>query len=223
MNPNEPPNHYPLQPCDFKKWARYDSLPIEQACFVLLGFQPPPLEVLRFKQDTYNPSREPTWDEPPEYGDALRSLRLSIEHGNISIQRITEYPYDTQHVCWPELIRWAKLKSYAIPPEFESIVATIEPVALVPTKPKATPVVAENSPDGMEAATPNWKMQIQAEAASLFKRLRASGASPTTSSILDDMVTWCRTHDVKTDSGIYPSAGYLRTHVLGGKHWTPPR
>lgn len=68
----------------------------------------------------------------------------------------------------------------------------------------------------------NWKMKIQAEAAARFIRLRAVGASPTPHSILDDMVKWCRANEVKTDGGIFPSAGYLRTHVLGGKHWMPP-
>ena len=87
----------------------------------------------------------------------------------------------------------------------------------------SAPAVTDSASDGVESATSNWKMQIQAEAALRFQRLRASGASPTTHSILDDMATWCRTNDVKTDSGIYPSSGYLRTHVLGGKHWNPPR
>lgn len=73
-----------------------------------------------------------------------------------------------------------------------------------------------------KAVATNWKMKVQIEAAAHFKVLRKSGASPTVHSILDKMVAWCRTNDVKTDSGIYPSSGYLRTHVLGGKHWSPP-
>lgn len=83
------------------------------------------------------------------------------------------------------------------------------------------PMAVGESGDGGAIST-NWKTRIQTEAASLITRLRASGASPTPYSILDDMVIWSRTNDVKTNSGIYPSAGYLRTHVLGGKHWTPP-
>lgn len=68
-----------------------------------------------------------------------------------------------------------------------------------------------------------WKMRIQIEAAAHIKTLRAAGASPTPHSILDRMVTWCRDNKVMTDGDVYPSAGYLRTHVLGGKHWMPPR
>lgn len=68
----------------------------------------------------------------------------------------------------------------------------------------------------------NWKMRVQAQAAARILRLRSVGANPTVHSILDDMAKWCREKDVKTNGGIFPSSGYLRTHVLGGKHWTPP-
>ena len=84
------------------------------------------------------------------------------------------------------------------------------------------PEISGSISGGIETASENWKMRIQTEAAAMFQRLRESGASPTVHSILDDLVKWCRANGVKTDGGIYPRAGYLRTHVLGGKHWTPP-
>ena len=101
-----------------------------------------------------------------------------------------------------------------------SIAGALKPQAATTS---AAHAVAAGVSSGVRPASTNWKMKVQAEAASRFKRLRASGASPTTHSILDDMVIWCRDNDVKTDGGIYPKAGYLRTHVLGGKHWTPPK
>ena len=73
------------------------------------------------------------------------------------------------------------------------------------------------------AGVADWKMQIQIKAAELMTTLRGVGASPTVHSILPKLVEWCRENQVKTSSGIFPSEGYLRTHVLGGKHWTPPR
>ena len=148
------PSDFELKHCDFKKWARYDSLPIEQACFVLLGFEPPPLHVLRFQQDTYNPSHEPTWDKPPEYDDALRSLGVSIKHGNISTTRIIEHSYETQHVCWPELIQWARSKSYPIPLELESIVANTVPAVLAVTVPKPVSDATESASGGVQP--PKW-------------------------------------------------------------------
>jgi hypothetical protein len=131
--------HFPLQPCNFEECGRLDSMPIEQACFVLFGFEPPPLHVLRFEQDVMNPTRVPTRDEPPEYAVALRSLRLSIRRGSVSAQRITEYPFETEQVTWPELVRWAGVKGFAVPAGLESIAARASHVAA----PKATYPVDE--------------------------------------------------------------------------------
>lgn len=69
---------------------------------------------------------------------------------------------------------------------------------------------------------PHWKMQVQAEAAAYWLRLRKSGANPTRGSIRPHLLRWCKENNVKTPGGINPSDGYLRTHVLSGKHWTPP-
>lgn len=71
-------------------------------------------------------------------------------------------------------------------------------------------------------AVPGWKMKIQIEATELVIRLRKSGASPTKQSIVGPLARWCRANEVLTDGNIFPSANYLRTHVLGGKHWDLP-
>ena len=76
---------------------------------------------------------------------------------------------------------------------------------------------------GRSSATDaNWKMRIQEEAARRFNALRAAGASPTKQDIIPDLVRWCREIELKTGSGLYPTEGYLRTHVLGGRYWKPP-
>ena len=69
----------------------------------------------------------------------------------------------------------------------------------------------------------NWKMQVQIKAAELMTTLRQKGANPTVYSILPKLVEWCHENNIRTETKIIPSAGYLRTHVLGAKHWTPPR
>ena len=96
-----------------------------------------------------------------------------------------------------------------------------------PVKPAAAgaPVATVSASAKKADAKPNgnWKNQIQAAAYEHWITLRASGANPTVHSILDRMANWCSQNDVKTDGGIHPSSGYLRTHVLGGKHWTPPK
>jgi hypothetical protein len=91
-------------------------------------------------------------------------------------------------------------------------------VAQVPPLP-----VGKNARPAPLPAAPDWKMRIQAEATAYCQRMRKLGANPTKSSILGPMAQWCRGNDVKTDSKIFPSEGYLRTHVLGGKHWDVPR
>ncbi len=84
------------------------------------------------------------------------------------------------------------------------------------------PVVAASDVPAPLPAVPNWKMKVQTEATDLVLRLRKSGANPTKHSILDTMAQWCRDNDIKTPTKINPSANYLRTHVLGGKHWDVP-
>jgi hypothetical protein len=96
------------------------------------------------------------------------------------------------------------------------------PVNIAPTESTATPAPAPSKSATDGKATPNWKMQIQAEATAHCLRLRKAGASPTTNSIVDSMARWCVDNNVRTDNGICPSANYLRTHVLGGKHWNVP-
>lgn len=202
------PSDFELKHCDFKKWARYDSLPIEQACFVLLGFEPPPLHVLRFQQDTYNPSHEPTWDKPPEYDDALRSLGVSIKHGNISTTRITEYPYETQHVCWPELIHWARSKSYAIPPELEPIAAKIEPVVLAVTVPKLE--------DVLEPDEDTWIEKARSRATEIIKRQRAIDLYPSQVNLSEEIAKQFRAEGIMGTDGKAISGAYIKRHALKG-------
>ena len=95
--------------------------------------------------------------------------------------------------------------------------------APAPGASETVPVRKKNASAEEPSDLLHWKMRVQAAAAEHWKTLRKAGANPTVSSILDWMAKWCCDNAVFTDSGINPSAGYLRTHVLGGKHWTPPR
>ena len=84
------------------------------------------------------------------------------------------------------------------------------------------PLKKPQSEEGKSPPLEHWKMRIQAEAADEWRRLRAMNCNPTRASIRPHLLKWCKQNNVKTGGGINPSDGYLRTHVLSGKHWAPP-
>lgn len=115
---------------------------------------------------------------------------------------------------WRVELKHIRFKRHQLERVAEIVNASTQPQAA----PEPAPVVETPAIEPSQ-----WKMKIQIEAAAHMKRLRAAGASPTVHSILDWMEKWCRENEVMTDGGIFPSANYLRTHVLGGKHWMLPR
>lgn len=80
----------------------------------------------------------------------------------------------------------------------------------------------EATPKPKPALQMPWKMEAQAIAAELWSNLRNAGANPTVAGIVDQVARICADRGIKTASGINPTPGYLRTHVLSAKHWTPP-
>lgn len=92
----------------------------------------------------------------------------------------------------------------------------IDPAPVVVSPPRPLPAANDARP------VEHWKMRVQAEAAVEWKRLRAIGCNPTRASIRPHLLKWCRENNIKTPTHLNPSDGYLRTHVLSGKHWTPP-
>jgi hypothetical protein len=103
------------------------------------------------------------------------------------------------------------------PQEFKDWVVIVGIALKLPTlKPKKPRVKKQ------VIQTNNWRMRIQTQAASHILALRKGGASPTIHSIINDLHAWCVQNNVRSDRGVVPSPGYLRTHVLGGKYWTPP-
>jgi hypothetical protein len=130
---------HPLRPCGFSKWLKYDSLPIEQACFVLLGFEPAPIAVIRARQIQYQERRLPTWEKPHGFDDVLGVLASSIENANLQALSITVDQYLTKQVHWPALLTWARAKGYVIPLELESKVVVGAPEPAPPPESHAPP------------------------------------------------------------------------------------
>jgi hypothetical protein len=111
----------------------------------------------------------------------------------------------------------AKATPLVIPQEFKDWLAirgiTLKLPTLRPKRARAKKQVIQ---------TNNWKMRIQTQATSHILALRKGGANPTVHSIINDIHAWCVQNNVRAPRGGIPRPGYIRTHVLGGKHWTPP-
>jgi hypothetical protein len=88
-------------------------------------------------------------------------------------------------------------------------------------KPKS---VRKEKTNGVNAQLNTIKL-IQKEATRFCLHAYALGTQPSVNNIKDQMVKWCVSNDVKTVSGIHPSANYIQKHILSKKQgWTlPPR
>lgn len=129
---------FKLKPCAFQKWAQFDSWPIRQTAFILLGHEPPPLsDLFPASNNDYLGSRltwgdlfdgivdqEPFFDlkriDPTE-GSALldmaRMLDLAVQNTNIPWNRLIENRFSVIHVKPADVLVWARNKKFAIPPE----------------------------------------------------------------------------------------------------------
>ena len=73
-------------------------------------------------------------------------------------------------------------------------------------------------------AKPDGRMQIQAEAYEHWIRLKASGANPSVHSMCEPMAKWCALNNIRTHTGVTPTAGTIRNTILGGSSgWQPPK
>jgi len=111
----------------------------------------------------------------------------------------------------------AKATPLVTPQEFNDWVVT---TGMTLKLPALMPKRARTNKSAVQ--TNNWRLRIQKQATQHMLALRKGGANPTVLSILRDIHAWCVQNNVKTPRGIVPSEGYIRTHVLGGKYWSPP-
>jgi hypothetical protein len=145
-----------------------------------------------------------------------------IEYGNAAGQsrRVREF---YEEAYWEDLNRWLDQNEPRIAFRFPVPCASDATQPQGAIERKSPPVLAgDEAGENQGEDAGHWKMRVQAEAAAEWTRLRAVGANPTRTSIRPHLLKWCRENNVKTFIGVNPSDGYLRTHVLSSKHWTPP-
>lgn len=141
---------FELKPCAFQKWARFDSWPIRQTAFVLLGHEPPSLADLfpASNKDYLSSLSSPlTWgdlfdgivdQEPffdlkridPTEGSALldmaRMLDLAVQNNNIPWKRLIENRFSVIHVEPADVLVWARQKRFLIPAELDALFSKIK-------------------------------------------------------------------------------------------------
>jgi hypothetical protein len=111
----------------------------------------------------------------------------------------------------------SKATPLVIPQDFNKwVLKTGMTLKLPPIKPKRIRVKKQT------VQTNNWKLRVQTHATQHILALRKGGANPTVLSILKDIHRWCVQNNVKTPRGTIPSEGYIRTHALGSRYWSPP-
>jgi hypothetical protein len=83
-----------------------------------------------------------------------------------------------------------------------------------------TPKIRKTKPKSVAI---NWKQRYQSEASDYYQRTWRNNATPNRSNCADTLAKWGALNKIETDLGRIPSAGYLREHVIGTRHWTPPK
>lgn len=83
-----------------------------------------------------------------------------------------------------------------------------------------TPKIRKTKP---KSVAMNWKQEYQAEATAYYIRTWGHGATPNRKNCADTLAKWGALNKKTTDLGKIPGAGYIRVHVIGTQHWTPPK
>lgn len=83
----------------------------------------------------------------------------------------------------------------------------------------------ESKPEG---TTPkpligDWKNLVRAEAYDEWVRIIANNGTATLENVAKHLADWCVRNGVKANGGKSPRMGYIKTHVIDGKHWEAPR
>jgi hypothetical protein len=116
--------------------------------------------------------------------------------------------------------KWALAEELKIPPELAAIAKHLASKIDEVSEPANTETREEPPQPRSHEETTNWILRVQTEASRKWTALRKSGASPTKFAIKSDLAKWCRDQDVKTTTGINPSADYIYRHAL--RRWEPP-
>lgn len=109
--------------------------------------------------------------------------------------------------------------------------AVMQAVAMAPEEnplptPQAAPAqnTAMSAPVDTESVSGvDWRNVVRAEAWEQWVKTLAENGTPTLENVPYHLANWCINNHVNANMGKPPAAGYIKTHVIDGKHWNPPR
>lgn len=143
------PFDFPLTTVDAQRWQRFGELSVEEAAFVVAGFEPPPIAVIRYRPIPYQELPGATWARPNEYDDFVRAATSAIERGNISARSKIQDMHTVQLVELFDVLEWAEATGFTValkldgprPARKSAPVQSVES----DSTPAAAPVVAEGA------------------------------------------------------------------------------
>ena len=110
------PIRYGLSPCNFDYWLKFDSWPIKQAGFILIGVEPPPLEALL----GVNSSRANcTYSIHEEYESLMVLIQNAALNGALPSQDHTQFRRTVTHVKVADFLGWAVRTDQSVPDELQ--------------------------------------------------------------------------------------------------------
>ena len=224
-----------MQVPDWSKWLQMPELELWQAVALSLNVEPDTLgsvcyededgmwysfhdanTIERFPIDIFDP---PTIRD--EFIKRKAILEGHVNTGNCftaSLQTIGAHKY----IESSEFAVWVVEHGWEIPDQLSSLglsALKITPTADSKSSTSATESTGLSTTKTADASSENWKLRVQTIAAKKWRQAYDQGCSPTIANMKDAIAKSCREQDVKTTNGVYPSAEYLRTHVLSNKHW----
>jgi hypothetical protein len=106
--------HHRDRGCDYTFWTKCESWPLAQAPFILLGKEPPPLEILA----------EGTWDEPADLRKIQSLIVNGVENGLLRIHWVAGRGQQVRHLRVADLLKWVRDKQILqLPQELAAFLA----------------------------------------------------------------------------------------------------
>jgi hypothetical protein len=201
---------------NFEDWRKLTAIEIEDIACLMQGFDPRAIAdvVVRDPDDPSSP-----YGVSPDTSWEVRMLISAVlTHDLTSAPANIAAPTGTTKVVRTSLIPWLRtFGEYGFLADGLSSPASKHTAVAIGSTPIEAPEDDNINP------LDDWKMQCQAEAYEQWFRLRATGANPSVRGISEHIARWCVQNEIRTTGNtICPSHAYLKTHVLGGKHWKPP-